>query len=94
MTIDLDDPDSDRDLADAIDGLLAQADLAIRIVGGAGLWRGELLKSGTDAPLADLEFRSDEHDGEEARYDIYQQVMTHLAEIVLDARATGRASLN
>jgi hypothetical protein len=94
MTVDLDGPGSDRDLADAIDDLLAQTDLAIRIVGEAGRWRGELLKSGTDAPLADLEFRSDEQDGEEARYDIYQQVMMHLAELVIDARATGQASLN
>ena len=94
MTIDLDDPDSDRDLAAAIDDLLATARLAIRIVGQPGQWRGELLNLENGVPRANLEFRSSEIDAEEGRYDIYQLVMTHLAELVIDARATGQASLN
>lgn len=94
MTIDLDDPDSDRDLADAIDELLATVRLAIRISGQAGQWRGELLDLETGAPRANLEFRSSELDAEEARYDIYQLVMTQLAELVIDASTTGQASLN
>ncbi len=94
MTVDLDDPDSDRDLADAIDRLLRERSLAIRITGQPGQWRGELVNIETRAPLAELKFHSDELDPEEARYDIYQLVMTHLVELVIDARATGQASLN
>ena len=94
MTVDLDDPESDRDLADAIEEMLAHARLAIRIVGHAAHWRGELVNLETGAMLPNLEFLSHEFDEEEARYDIYQLVMTHLAEAVIDARATGQASLH
>ena len=94
MTFDLDDQESDPDLADAIDEMFAHARLAIRIVDQAGQWRGELVNLETGAPLPNHEFLSHEFDAEEARYDIYQLVMTHLAEAVIDARATGQASLH
>lgn len=94
MTVDLDDPESDRDLADAIDEMLAHARLAVRITGHAAQWRGDLVDLETGTLLPNLAFLSHEFDAEEARYDLYQLVMTHLAEAVIDARATGQAALH
>lgn len=74
--------------------LFRHASLEVRITRESGQCRGLLVDLATGKTLLDAEYVSREVDPDEARYDIYQLVMTHFVDLFHEARGRGLTALH